>query len=158
MFSASITLPDLPWKPSFDWFSSSYCRKLRENKSFEWQTGFFGWSNMFDFNLDLIPWGSHHASIGISITLFGFMVDAKVYDHRHWDYDNDCWEVYDEAEELAEMEEERANRLAAAYILIEQEEQRIFNEEVAAYRRSPEGIAELELEKRRARAKRDARG
>lgn len=81
------------------WFSSYFDRKISKNKSFEWQTDYFGWTSLLGVNIDLIPTGESHASIGFDITILGFMVAAKIYDSRHWDYENNCWEEYDPADD-----------------------------------------------------------
>lgn len=47
---------------------------------------------MLNFNCD-------HAGIKFNISLFGYTLEYTVYDTRHWDYDNNTWEVYDREEE-----------------------------------------------------------
>ena len=39
-----------------------------------------------------------HAGIGIAIGLLGWELHIRVYDNRHWDYENKCWEVYGQSE------------------------------------------------------------
>jgi len=36
-----------------------------------------------------------HSGFGMELDLFGWGIDFKVYDHRHWDDENNCWEVYE---------------------------------------------------------------
>ena len=36
-----------------------------------------------------------HAGPGIIIEILGIYFAAKLYDHRHWDWDNNTWVVYD---------------------------------------------------------------
>lgn len=35
-----------------------------------------------------------HAGLYFNLTLFGFCIDYSLYDMRHWDVDNNKWEVY----------------------------------------------------------------
>jgi len=41
----------------------------------------------FDFNTR-----QDHAGSGLDIGLFGWNVEYRFYDCRHWDYENNCWE------------------------------------------------------------------
>ena len=93
MLSFSITLPTWAKSRPMKWFSSKYHCKISSNKSFEWQTDYFGWTNLFCFELDLIPTGSDHARVGLSVTVLGFMISAMIYDSRHWDYETDAWKI-----------------------------------------------------------------
>lgn len=36
-----------------------------------------------------------HAGFGFDFDLLGYGIDFRFYDHRHWDYENNCWEVYE---------------------------------------------------------------
>jgi len=36
-----------------------------------------------------------HAGFGMELDLFGWGIDFKIYDHRHWDFENNCWEIYE---------------------------------------------------------------
>jgi hypothetical protein len=47
----------------------------------------------FDWN-----WKSDHAGVHIDITLFGRIFGFSLYDVRHWNDVEDCWESYDEEE------------------------------------------------------------
>jgi hypothetical protein len=33
-----------------------------------------------------------HAGFSLEIELFGWGIDYRFYDNRHWDYENGCWE------------------------------------------------------------------
>ena len=37
-----------------------------------------------------------HAGLQIMIGLLGYAIEYHVYDTRHWDYENNTWEVYEE--------------------------------------------------------------
>lgn len=66
---------------------------LSKNKSLEvqatiWTTALFG--------ID-IDWRSRqdHAGLFISLSFMMFEFYINVYDGRHWDHENNCWEKYD---------------------------------------------------------------
>lgn len=48
----------------------------------------------------LAGWNFHlstrcdHAGLDIQLSLFGVCLHFNFYDNRHWDYDNNTWEVY----------------------------------------------------------------
>lgn len=143
MIRFHINLPG-SWSKSRDlaWFSSYRHKNLSDNKSFEWQTGYFGWSNLFDFELDLIPFGRDHASVGFSLTILGFMVDCKVYDHRHWDYDTNSWEKYDEEANyyrMAKSDRERADQLELARQLLKDDARQQEIRSVEEFLSGPQG-------------------
>ena len=79
-------------KHNISWFWGDII--ICKNKSFEYQFEFGKNSNFhpFEFSL-LLTSRTDHA--GPSFT-FGikklFWICLKIYDHRHWDIDNDCWE------------------------------------------------------------------
>lgn len=95
--SVGIHLP-YGWAKSrgMRWFHSHAYGNLTTNKAWEWQTDYFGWNTLFSLDLDLIPTGHDHAGIGFSLTILGFMIDAKIYDVRHWDSDKGRWETNEE--------------------------------------------------------------
>lgn len=37
-----------------------------------------------------------HAGLNFEFGLFGWGVNFMLYDHRHWDDENNCWENYEE--------------------------------------------------------------
>jgi hypothetical protein len=36
-----------------------------------------------------------HAGICLEISMLGLTIAFRIYDNRHWDYENDRWENYD---------------------------------------------------------------
>lgn len=38
-----------------------------------------------------------HAGPTLELALFGFNVTAKIYDTRHWDYEKNDWEMYEDS-------------------------------------------------------------
>ena len=140
------------------WFSSHMDRKISEWKNFEWQTDYFGWTTLFDLQLDLIPTGCDHASLGFSLTIFGFMVDAKIYDSRHWDYDKNTWKKYDQISNEERERDYAAEALSRAYKLVEEDLAAKAHAEHQAYLQTPEGQAELAAELERRREEKRKRG
>ena len=51
---------------------------------------------MYDRKITTNKSGEDHGGIGFDIEVLGYMFAAKIYDIRHWDYKNHCWEEYDE--------------------------------------------------------------
>lgn len=101
MIRLRLTISNPFFKPGKDGGKDYFYKHktLSKNKSFEIQIS--KWSNIstaFVFDLDLNWKGDDHAGPHLEIDLFGFMLDVKIYDHRHWDYENHKWEVYDEQE------------------------------------------------------------
>jgi hypothetical protein len=78
-----------------------FCRscRLTKNKSFEIQIDLFDGNladSWFEFNL---KWTSKRDHAGPSFTLILLKLiyfDVRIYDNRHWNYETDDWEVYDE--------------------------------------------------------------
>lgn len=65
-----------------------------ENKSWEVQISKYAY-NILEFNLDLNWKGEDHAGPSFEINLFGYTLNAKIYDHRHWSHEKHDWEVYE---------------------------------------------------------------
>ena len=76
-----------------------YDRKITTNKSVEVQLSRWQAHNIFELSVSVIPYGEDHGNIGFDIELFGYFFAAKIYDIRHWDYENHCWEEYEEEHE-----------------------------------------------------------
>lgn len=49
---------------------------------------------IFEFNFVLEWSGSDHAGPSIQGTILGLGGHIILYDHRHWDYENNTWEKY----------------------------------------------------------------
>lgn len=67
-------------------------------------------SNVYYYNLNLFGLltisltktsEEDHAGVMFTLNLFGFDIDYTNTDVRHWDYENDCWEYYEN--EIQEM-------------------------------------------------------
>lgn len=80
------------WGGTNDWFYHNL--KLTTYKNFEIQIG--NWTNLinlFEVECDITPSGRNHAGASFNLTILWFYFMVKVYDSRHWDYDNKMWEV-----------------------------------------------------------------
>jgi len=66
-------------------------KKLSSHKFFEIEK-FFDDSYIFKFELNLNFTGKDHAGPEIGIILFSFGMSMRIYDSRHWDYENNHWE------------------------------------------------------------------
>lgn len=38
-----------------------------------------------------------HSGANLELGLFGYEIHFTIYDNRHWDYENNCWEKYEES-------------------------------------------------------------
>ena len=74
-----------------------FCKNwtLKKNKSFEVKIANIVLQYFFKFDIDLSWNCMDHAGPGIIIEILGIYFAAKLYDHRHWDWDNNTWVVYD---------------------------------------------------------------
>lgn len=94
-----------PWRPqaeaeSKDYFYKHWTLSEKRQKSAELQISKFAQANdLLQIRLDLRWWGEDHAGPKLEIDLWKFFFSISLYDHRHWDYENNCWEVYDEKDE-----------------------------------------------------------
>ena len=59
-----------------------------------WEFGIYKNSAIIGFAFDLTM-RQDHAGFGFSFELFGWRVDYRFYDSRHWNDETDCWEVYE---------------------------------------------------------------
>ena len=96
MFKISFTIanPFKRQKGLLNSFSKDRTITLSDNKSFECQIAQWEMYNLFDFELALIWWGQDHAGPSLTVEILGLMFNVKIYDHRHWDHENNKWEVY----------------------------------------------------------------
>jgi hypothetical protein len=66
------------------------------NKAWEIEGQNFGWGDLFTFEF---TWTRKcdHAGVSLKLGLFGYQVEGRFYDSRHWDEDTNDYKVYDEA-------------------------------------------------------------
>jgi hypothetical protein len=67
-----------------------------QHKHWEVQCTKWGADDLAVFELDLRWRGRDHAGPEIHVELFGYMFSAKIYDSRHWNYDQARWYLPDE--------------------------------------------------------------
>jgi hypothetical protein len=74
-----------------------YNKQLSKNKSIEVQVSLFDsdlYSDIFELH---IGWTTKqdHAGFRFIFSIYKFIfIQVMIYDHRHWDYDNNTWEDY----------------------------------------------------------------
>lgn len=66
-------------------------RPLWKNKYLEFELDYHNYY-LFKFEIDLHPIGKDHGGLGIELNVLGYSFDFKIYDSRHWDHENRCWE------------------------------------------------------------------
>jgi len=83
-----------PWAQ--DEFKNIYCKskQISTNKVIEVEC--IKWSCLVTLTVNISWRGSDHAGPSIELGLLGYEVHIKIYDTRHWNYENNNWEVYEE--------------------------------------------------------------
>jgi len=69
------------------WFRD---RQLTKNKIVELQISRYAF-NWLELQLDLNWRGTDHAGPWFMIGLFGWQLDIRMYDRRHWNYETNLW-------------------------------------------------------------------
>ena len=70
---------------------TSFYKPISKNKNIEIET-YYSDCQLFKFEIDLHIIGRDHAGFNFEINMFGWQIDFRIYDSRHWDYKNWCWE------------------------------------------------------------------
>lgn len=60
-----------------------------------WEFNVYKTSCLIDFRISYTV-KDDHAGFEAFIGLFGWSVEFRFCDDRHWDYENNCWETYEE--------------------------------------------------------------
>lgn len=82
--------------PKRSWFHYWKNIKLSKNKNLEIQLDRFGLNEFFNISLSL-EWNGHdHAGPEVCVSIFGYFMEIKIYDKRHWDYETNTWEAYNQ--------------------------------------------------------------
>ena len=74
----------------------TFDRSITKNKAFELQFTKWRANTLFSIGLDTRWRGVSHGGIRFDIELFGYFLNVNLYDKRHWDWTNWCWEEHDE--------------------------------------------------------------
>lgn len=79
-------------------FDNVYCKVFRLSKYKFAEFEVVRDTVIISFSLKINP-RRDHGGICIDFGLLSWGVSFNIYDSRHWDYDTDTWEVYDDTEE-----------------------------------------------------------
>lgn len=84
-----------PWgkdvfKNRWDTTKKLWGHKFLEAQLFQFNKEVFGLRSRLDWR------GRDHAGPSLEIILFRHTLSIRIYDSRHWDYDNNCWMNYEE--------------------------------------------------------------
>ena len=93
MLKFELTLSNIFAKEKFNNLFNK-AGKITENKFWEFEILYYS-KNLFEFVINLSMVGSDHAGIELEFGIFGLSINFKIYDKRHWDYENNKWEEYD---------------------------------------------------------------
>ncbi len=69
-------------------------RKLTKHKFIELQFSYYIF-NWFELAVDLNWRQTDHAGPWITVNVFGWTVDLRIADSRHWNDETNTWEVYE---------------------------------------------------------------
>lgn len=70
----------------------SYESLLNKNWGISIQCSQMGCYDLLGLELDLSWRGEDHAGPCINVEILGYLVRFKIYNTKHWDYDNGTWE------------------------------------------------------------------
>jgi len=80
-----------PWS---DRWNAIWCKSGSLCKFKGWEFNIYKTHYLINVDLSLNV-RCDHAGFQIMLGLFGYSVELHFYDSRHWNYENNCWEVYD---------------------------------------------------------------
>lgn len=82
-------------KPQKDYIV--YNKHLFGHKYLEVQFSRWGqMTDLFAITLDTAIKGQDHAGVRLHLDILGYGLVIDFHDNRHWDYENNTWEKYDE--------------------------------------------------------------
>lgn len=70
--------------------------RVSKHKHVELQFNRTDWTHPFMIDVDTQFTGQDHAGFMFAVQLLCFYFHVQLYDERHWDYDNGCWEKGDD--------------------------------------------------------------
>lgn len=78
-------------------FKNVFCRekKLTKNKAYGIELTYNS-TSLVSLELSFSWRGHDHAGPSIELGLFGWCIHLHIYDTRHWNYEKNCWESYNE--------------------------------------------------------------
>ena len=77
-----------------NYFTYFFHKQLSKNKSFEIELNHFGQFLKFEISFDW-SFKTDHAGPRFCLALFGLYLTMSIFDHRHWDDENNRWKNYD---------------------------------------------------------------
>jgi len=122
------------------------------NKSWEIEAFRGRLGNLLSFGLNFSTKGDH-AGLHVEFCVLGFEVQASFNDNRHWDYENNTWEKYDEESMRTRMgrdEQRKVDDLERAYMLVNEDRKILTKKNAEDFLETPQGQAMIE---QRAKAK-----
>ena len=70
--------------------------KITKNKTVEMEI--INWPDQISFGVNFIwNWHQDHAGLNLDLNFLILEIHLRLRDTRHWDYENNCWEVYEES-------------------------------------------------------------
>jgi hypothetical protein len=75
-----------------------YQRHLYGKKYFEFQCDYYNYY-LFKFEFTFQPIKKDHGGLRFELNILGYSLDLNIYDSRHWDDENNCW---DESEDVVQ--------------------------------------------------------
>jgi hypothetical protein len=89
-----------PWSKNDD-SRDFFCKdwKISDHKNLETQLTWFGWSTLFELNIEINWRGRDHAGPRFEIILFGLFFGIQMYDSRHWNYEQNRWYLPEEEQD-----------------------------------------------------------
>lgn len=95
MLSFNLSISD-PWHK--DDFENLYSNSgmITKHKAWEFETYWYS-RTLLDLSMSLTS-RRDHAGFKMELGLFGFTACFQIYDTRHWDDENKCWENYKDQE------------------------------------------------------------
>jgi hypothetical protein len=88
-FSLSWPLKEIKQK---DYIEKTW--KITKNKSLEVQLS-RGGAALLGASIHFVPYGRDHAGLMFEIEFLRHFFIINLYDNRHWDHENHCWEEYE---------------------------------------------------------------
>lgn len=75
---------------------SYFCifKSLTKNKHIEVESTYHS-QTLFQFEVDVSFIGKDHAGVSLDLTIFHRNLRVVFYDSRHWNYDTQTWEIYE---------------------------------------------------------------
>lgn len=70
----------------------SFNKQIASTKFFELEF-FKNSASLIEVQLDCRLTGRDHAGLSMTVIILGFGFGARIYDHRHWNYENNTWEI-----------------------------------------------------------------